>query len=256
MISESWFGEYLYSSTAYKSATATAIEVFGNDHYVTNTIVFSSKIGVHVTNPANVLTGVHSWNLNAGDGGIGFLIESTQNRLFACYFDGNDVVVKAPIETVSIEGGFFLEGSQIVLEAAGNGSVIDGLSITGNQFLYGGSEPILRLDESNGQFSSVTQMTVRDNLIQSGHLFVQPRISDSLTQSESTQFEFDFKGQLLFDTERIAIAWVDYTVQYNDGSFTAHALRRPNGTTVLVEFEQKASATVYVTVDQSTSECY
>ena len=94
MISESWFGEFLYSSNAYKTAQATGIQIFGNDHYVTNTIVFSSKIGVHVTNPANVMTGVHTWNLNAGDGGIGFLVESTQNRLLACYFDGNDVIVK------------------------------------------------------------------------------------------------------------------------------------------------------------------
>ena len=157
---------------------------------------------------------------------------------------------------MSIEDGFFLEGSQIVLEAAGKAAVIDGLSITGNQFLYGGTEPILRLDESNGQFGSVTQMTVRDNLIQSGHIFVQPRVSDSVTQSERTLYEFDFKKQLLFDTGVIEIAWVEYTVQYNDASFTPHALRRPNGTTVVVEFEQKTSATVYLTVDQSTSECY
>jgi hypothetical protein len=33
----------------------------GNDHYVTNTIVFSSKIGVAVYGAANILTGVHTW---------------------------------------------------------------------------------------------------------------------------------------------------------------------------------------------------
>jgi hypothetical protein len=33
----------------------------GNDHFITNTIVFSSKIGVAVTGAANLLTGVHTW---------------------------------------------------------------------------------------------------------------------------------------------------------------------------------------------------
>ncbi len=256
MISDSWFGEFLYSSNEYKSAAATGIQVFGNDHYITNTIVFSSKMGVHLTNPANILSGVHTWNLNAGDGGIGILDESTQNRFIGCYYDGNDIVVKAPIQTVSIEDGFFLGGSQVVLEADGKSSVIDGLSIRGNQFLYGGSEPILSLDESHGEFVTVKQMVVRDNLVQSGHIYVEPRASDSITQSDSTQFVFDFKGQLLFDTDRIEIAWIEYTVQYNDDSFTPHALRRPNGTTVIVEFEKPTSATVYVTVDQSTSSNY
>jgi hypothetical protein len=37
----------------------------GNDHFITNTIVFSSKIGVAVTGAANLLTGVHTWYLFA-----------------------------------------------------------------------------------------------------------------------------------------------------------------------------------------------
>merc|ERR1719203_2170774 len=129
MIFDSWFGELLYSSNAYKTAQATGIQVFGNDHYITNTIVFSSKIGVHCTNPVNVFSGVHTWNLNSGDGGIGFLIEATQTRLLACYYDGNDVILTAPIQTVSIEEGFFLGGAQILLRAADKNSMIDGLSI-------------------------------------------------------------------------------------------------------------------------------
>ena len=253
MITDSWFGEYLYSdSTNYNNAKATGIQIFGNDHYVTNTIVFSSKIGVHVTNPANILTGVHTWNMNTGAGGIGILSESTQNRFLACYYDGNDIIVKAPIETVSIEDGFFLESSQIVLRAY-NDSVINGLSIMDNQFLYGGSEAIIALDESEGKFIEVTQMIVKDNLIQGGH---QPRVSESITQSDAIIYEFDFNGLLLFDVDTIPFAWIEYTVQYNDDSFTPHALRYPNGTHIVVEFEKATSASVYLTVDQSSNACY
>ena len=42
----------------------------------------------------------------------------------------------------------------------------------------------------------------------------------------------------------------------NDDSFTPHALRRPNGTTVIVEFEKPTSASVYVTVDQASCATY
>eukprot|EP01084_Bolivina_argentea_P051219 94207_1 len=255
MISDAWFGEFLYSSNEYKTAKATGIQIFGNDHYVTNTIVFSSKIGVHVTHPANILTGVHTWNLNEPDGGIGFLIESTQTRLLACYYDGNDVIVTAPIETVSIEDGFFLGSSQVILRANGKSSVIDGLSIMGNQYI-GGSGGIIALDESNGKFTSVKQMMVRDNLVQGSHTYVQPRITDMITLSNTKEYVFDFKGTLLFDPNTIEYQFIDYTVQYNDNSFTPHALRKPSGTKVTVQFNAAVDATVYVTVDQSTSVCY
>ena len=138
----------------------------------------------------------------------------------------------------------------------GKTSTIDGLSIQRNQFLYGGSEAILALDESAGTFTEVKQMIVRDNLIQSGHTYVQPRISQSITQSNSAIYQFDFKGQVLFNPSVIPFAWIDYSVEYNDNSFTPHALRRPNGTTIIVEFEKPTSASVYVTVDQSSSVSY
>eukprot|EP01084_Bolivina_argentea_P051220 94208_1 len=224
MISNSWFGEFLYSSTQYKTAKATGIQLFGNDHYVTNTIIFSSKIGVHITNPANILTGVHTWNLNSGDGGTGILVSATQTRLLACYYDGNDLVLTAPLETISVEDSFFLFNAKVDLVANSATSVIDGLSIVDNQFLYGGNTPIISLNESKGsKFTSVKQMIVKDNLIQAGHVYSQPRVSLSLTQTKSNTFIFDFKDQLLFNTANIPIAWIDYTVQYNDNSFTPHA---------------------------------
>jgi hypothetical protein len=83
MVHETWLGEYLYSDprSHMSNLTATAIVIdgalhwlldcdcywllmwmnAGNDHFVTNTIVFSSKIGVSVFGAANLLTGVHTW---------------------------------------------------------------------------------------------------------------------------------------------------------------------------------------------------
>jgi hypothetical protein len=63
MIHETWLGEYRYSDPKSHLAnlTATGISIDGNDHFVTNTIVFSAKIGVGVYGAANLLTGVHTW---------------------------------------------------------------------------------------------------------------------------------------------------------------------------------------------------
>ena len=36
-------------------------DVQGNDHYILNTIVFSSKIGLEVNGAADYITGVHVW---------------------------------------------------------------------------------------------------------------------------------------------------------------------------------------------------
>ena len=61
MIFTSWFGQYLYSNHLRANATATGIQIFGNDHYLWNTIVFGGKIGVHVTNPATIVSGTFSF---------------------------------------------------------------------------------------------------------------------------------------------------------------------------------------------------
>lgn len=48
MVHESWLGEFLYSDKRKENGTASTaigIVINGNDHYVTNTIIFSSHIG-------------------------------------------------------------------------------------------------------------------------------------------------------------------------------------------------------------------
>lgn len=44
-----WLGEYLYSDPRKENGTASTaigIDIIGNDHFVTNTIVYSAKIGI------------------------------------------------------------------------------------------------------------------------------------------------------------------------------------------------------------------
>ena len=60
MIDRSWLGETNFDFDFLKrgvAPNATAIEINGNDHYVLNTIVFSSKIGVAVNGAADYIAG-------------------------------------------------------------------------------------------------------------------------------------------------------------------------------------------------------
>ena len=46
-IFNSWLGQYLYSDQ-HVHQTATGIQLFGYDNFVTNTIIFNGKIGVPI----------------------------------------------------------------------------------------------------------------------------------------------------------------------------------------------------------------
>ena len=63
LLDRAWLGEtnfdYPFSKTDLPKAVA--IQINGNDHYVLNTIVFSSKIGLEVNGAANRVDGVHVW---------------------------------------------------------------------------------------------------------------------------------------------------------------------------------------------------
>merc|ERR1712232_467781 len=73
---------------------STAIQINGNDHYVLNTIVFASKIGVEVNGAANYMSGAHVWfpMNNAlyfrNDGVMAYHITSGGNRFISNYIDG------------------------------------------------------------------------------------------------------------------------------------------------------------------------
>eukprot|EP00656_Telonema_subtile_P038343 TRINITY_DN430_c0_g1_i3.p1 TRINITY_DN430_c0_g1~~TRINITY_DN430_c0_g1_i3.p1 ORF type:complete len:395 (-),score=63.83 TRINITY_DN430_c0_g1_i3:107-1291(-) len=132
---------------------ATAIQINGNDHYILNTIVFSSKVGLEVNGAADYVTGVHVWfpsnqALHWNDT-MAFHVTSGGNRFSGCYADGGRVVFQgaglaknlwtngfeccAGAGLADVPHGIILRGSEQ------NGGVVGpGLQIWGNEF-NGGS---------------------------------------------------------------------------------------------------------------------
>ena len=100
MIDRCWLGEtnFDFPFDMEHPPRSTAIQINGHDHFVLNTIVFSSKVGLEVSGSANVLTNVHVWfpenrALAFVDIGVmAFHIVQRGNRFSGCYIDGSRAV--------------------------------------------------------------------------------------------------------------------------------------------------------------------
>ena len=96
-----WLGEtnFDFDHAAMGAPTnATAIQINGNDHFIMNTIIFSSKVGVEVNGAADYIHGVHVWfPLNQAlafkdIGAMAFHVTNGGNRFDGCYIDGGRAV--------------------------------------------------------------------------------------------------------------------------------------------------------------------
>ena len=265
MLYTAWFGEYLYSSDKKGEATGTGVSLLGNDHYIDNTIVFSSKIGIYIQNPANILKGVHTWNMATSEGGIGIYVNSGQTRLIGCYLDYNNLVITNP-QLVSVEQTFFLGGGTVALEASGSTATIDGLTIIDSEYSIGNvkfnqSTILITNATSESKFVSANNMYVNGIMIKDATRFIakSSKVRKSLSLKNSTKWMLDFSDSLVFtpDNSDINIEWVDYTFvldidENEQTTFIGHNVLKPNGMTVTVVTDTAVDGTVYMTVDQST----
>lgn len=258
MIFNAWIAQYLYGDSRRNSATATGIEIFGNDHYVTNTIVFGGKIGLHVNHPANVIEGVHTWNLGKSQNGTGILIESHSIRLLDCYLDYNDLKIVAPIYLISVEHTFFLGGGTLQLIANTKSSEIRNLNVFDSQYSSGGNNPTVFVNESNGNMFTMVENVVMNGFMLNNGYVMKSTVSEMvLTLKDATEWKFDFGGELAFG-DNIGINMIDYSISIDGSSqnqFVQHTARYDkngnNSRIVIVETDKPCDATVYIKVDQS-----
>lgn len=104
MVDRCWLGETNFDFDYIKFNTvpnATAIQINGNDHYILNTIVFSSRVGLEVNGAADYITGTHVWfpdnkalNFKDSVNAMAFHITAGGNRFNGCYMDGGRAVLE------------------------------------------------------------------------------------------------------------------------------------------------------------------
>lgn len=244
MISDTWIAAYPWSSPQRRTTQSTGILINGNDHYVTNTIVYSAKVGVWITGAADILNGVHTWNQNTGDGGIGILNQMSQNRFEGCYLDYNDMVLRgAGAQQTVVSGGFFLGGAQLIFETvAPNQLEVYGTSIMGNEWYATGSAP-LAVNESAGSWQEIHDITITGSTLVPGQPYVgttATQIASNLPASANDTWFFDFSSQLLFPTRPILYATATLSGVPVGGDSVV-----PN---VLVNYSTQAGSPLTVTV--------
>ena len=99
MMERCWLGEtnFDFDHEKYNAPpNATAIQINGNDHFIFNTIIFSSKIGVEVNGAADYVSAVHVWfpfnhAVHYPDTKA-FHVTGSGNRFTGCYIDGGRAV--------------------------------------------------------------------------------------------------------------------------------------------------------------------
>lgn len=253
MISETWLAACYWSDAARchkgSSATSIGVRIDGNDHYMSNVIVFDyTGVGVEVLGAANLLEAVHTWN----GGGVGIALGSAsspygahQNRLLGCYLDYNTLDMYDP-SSVVVESTFFLATHAIIHAVQGN---IDGLVMRYNSYTTAQSVVL------DGTFTSAKGVVISDEMGAAKSTRSTKEITQSIWSAKPLRFDFDFADKLLF-------GWVEdvkYTVTMKSG-FVHHVARPSNGTSVAVEVvlvdalgtpAQSQSATVRMTVAQA-----
>ncbi|GAA0140971.1 hypothetical protein LIER_02220 [Lithospermum erythrorhizon] len=116
----------------------------GNDNAVTDVAIFSAQIGVMVSGPANMLSG---------------LAGHTQTRIVNSYLDYTGIVAEDPVQ-LHISNNLFL-GDAFVLLKSVNGTA-NGVNIVDNMF-SGANKDIVQLDQTNGPFKDIQQVVVDRN---------------------------------------------------------------------------------------------
>jgi hypothetical protein len=271
ILTDAWLAEFYWDEHHDASSHSIAVELHGEDNFLTNVIVFDyAKVGVLIDGAATILTGVHTWN----GGGVGISINGTydiQDRLLGCYLDYNYLAILHPTQII-VEQTFFLDTnahlSPYVSDGAGvwrpggSGPLIAATVFRDNTFSLGqakswGVNKTIVLDLPQGGFappgrppftkSQCRQVVIESSLSQETGTVISTRARLSLTHENATDWVLDFKDILL-------LPWIDevmYSIALAPGTpLVQHAAEQPSGTAVRVRTSSPVTATVTVDVAQ------
>lgn len=268
MVHESWFGEFFWGSSQKENATAlnnsVGVLINGNDHFVEDTICFSSTIGVLLTGAANLLQGVHTWNDATAHGGRGIVSTAQQNRFIGVYLDFTDLTLVDPSAHL-ITNAFFLGGGRIEL-VPGPHSTVNGLMVRDNNFRNPFNlhyAPTIFVNTtapwaSGKIFQRVLDMEVEGTTQSAPGMWkvVSPRVTRYIEWGNSSTMNVDFADQLPFPTSPTAIKSATANIALGDAETVPVGLMAkilPNSTIVQITLSRRigSGAIVTVTVDQS-----
>lgn len=252
MVHEAWFAQTYYGDKRHTDPALVdgtiAAEINGNDHILSDIIVFGAQLGVFVGGGANLIEGVHTWNLATGLGGHGIIVTAGSTRIDACYLDYNALVIEDP-RHVSVTNSFFLGMGTVVLRA--KAGTLDGLLMMANTWANYNMphNDTVVLDEGTAAFSSVKDFVMVGNTANADKFTTRAvRVTKTLTLKKAKRWEFNFTDSFVFPS--LPIQSAQYSITIEGSSFARHAARPANGHTVAVETDEDVDATVTLTASQ------
>eukprot|EP00037_Helgoeca_nana_P018239 m.174645 g.174645 ORF g.174645 m.174645 type:complete len:662 (-) comp24362_c0_seq1:222-2207(-) len=259
MIQQAWFAECEWSDArgsvcqedpngpGGNKSTSIGVQINGNDHFLTDVIVFEfTHIGVEINGAANLLQGVHTWNAAVYDGGyawkggVGIAVNSHQTRLMACYLDYSSLSVVDPTELV-VEATFFLAAPAVF--SSSGATTISGVYMHGNTYAVGGDS--IRLDTA---FLDGTDCTISEDIGDSPKTTVASR---TITHTApSTEWVATFPELLLPLIEQVEYS---FTAASSADPWVQHRAIKGNGTipSVTVQTSVAVRGTVTIRVNQA-----
>lgn len=126
-VGSSFFGEYWWTDPARTAGnmTGTAIEIDGQDHWISDVTIFAGYEGIRMKGGAALIEGVHAY---PGGKGAALHLEgygARSIRAVGNYWDGRGVVLEAPFQHVEIAQSLFLQGTGVEVRAT-KGSSLQG----------------------------------------------------------------------------------------------------------------------------------
>eukprot|EP00466_Bigelowiella_natans_P002818 jgi/Bigna1/130472/aug1.11_g5180 len=239
-IHHSWMGEVAPFApkdltTSVSNLTSSVISLEGSEHdcYVKDVIIWSGRIGLRSQNGANEIEGLHTWNLDNLQGGIGILLEGGSGIVRGSYLDFCPLVVLDP-KSVIVEGNLFLARANLVVQAS-KSKTVSGLVVT-------------------GMINAVTDTVIESNTADSILHVTSTRAT--LTKDlpvGADQIVLDFSDHLLFNTP-IHEAYCSINAEEYIGHVVNMRQKKPidrSITVLLSRAAQKKGGQVTCTVDQS-----
>lgn len=213
-------------------------QIDGNDHYIEDSIVFSSLVGLQMNGAANYVGGLHVWfpwnRALQFPGCAAFVDGGNQNRYEGCYIDGSHMLMDSTSLT-TWQNGFVLGGG-IVLSGT-----VDKLVIADTEFAGG---TII-----GDNIVSMTDTSIARNV------FTGPSVGSTATATLTSttalaSWTFDFCAALVFPN----ISAVRHSFTCSDANHFPVAVARPvtDGCHVVVQVDPPAAGSMVVDVDTST----
>ena len=265
VLHDSWIASCWYTppSRCWLNATAlgntVGILVNGNDHYLTDSIVFGGLTGIEVNGAANVFTNFHTWNTQSGSvpNASGILDTVWQNRYIG-YLDYVPFVCRGCAVT-TLTNSFFLGGAQIIFKPHPSGYPVRGVYMAGNQFAgIGDGEPTvvaLPPSGSGDDYSLIQDVTITGAMIDNTNAIVTSTVATLTATNVTFPVTLDFTKNLVWDPsnkatpiQTITASVINLAINPSTINYT---ILPAQGGKVTIIGTSNVPVTITVTVDQS-----